>query len=1060
MRTHALHTHASLCLVRWLSVLAACLAWLLCGSARAQAPEGVDAAATPPAADVVGQGSVLRSFELTCDLPQCGDDAFRARVLGVTGVSAGSRVTTAQLQRAYGFVMDTTYFARCTPSERWTAEGVFVALDCEGATLIRDVDVRAGLALGSEIQQRVFLRGGQPWTGDDERTQRQIREIEEYFEDRGFFGTSVNIEVEPVEPFVVDLTFRIDRGSRASVDQVYLRGQSTLSYDELRDTILGEFNLVRTFTAERFERAQAAVQARYRELGYIQARVTLDEFRLDQAAETVDLFLEVREGVRWDVRFVGNRLFSRDQLLSALAFYQTGFVDDAEIENAVDQIRALYETVGHVFVDIDVRQPPTSDGTRALYFDIREQQTSEIREVRLEGVTVFRESALLRAMQTRPYDILSTGGYLQRSRLDNDIRAIVALYESAGYLDATVSRVVFVGDQNGRDLYVTLHIEEGLPSTIAGIRVEGVAQIDALERSLRRRRRRADRAREEGTPPTQDAYSTGSVVQDEAALVAAMQEEGFQEASVTSRCHAVREVVDGRALRGIEVDCPRPRARPPRLSVADDRTLACARERRGARVVEECRLHAPLERVPPESDAAASDVVVVYDIDLGRSVSLGDWFIRGNFLTRARIIERELQFERGELFRYGALLEAQSRLRASGLFDSVRLRTIGDGDDPRSAAHVLVQLEERDSRSFEHRVSTSARIAAAENFQLVLSNQPIFRDINIAGSGSELLVFGQFDVDVLEPERLRDGEFRASAGIAYIDPRLYLSRRMTDPWEWVNAVTYTYDLLALPPAPLTKELAFRTQVREEFDAIEGLFFGLELSVRQTQTLDQSDAAVATDVFEPAFILSLTPRVTYEGRDNPLNPTRGVFSELEIELADDFLGVLDSSRFTKVSTRTSVFVPLGDHFVAGANARFGVAVGGILNGFRSNAAFALPLSERFRLGGVTTLRGFAEGEITSTDVDDFGGDVVLGGNLELRYPFVRSLNLDGAVFLDVGQLARDVDELRADGFRTAGGFGVRWVIADLIPLVFDYGAVLNRQPGERFGRFHLNIGYTF
>jgi outer membrane protein assembly factor BamA len=41
-----------------------------------------------------------------------------------------------------------------------------------------------------------------------------------------------------------------------------------------------------------------------------------------------------------------------------------------------------------------------------------------------------------------------------------------------------------------------------------------------------------------------------------------------------------------------------------------------------------------------------------------------------------------------------------------------------------------------------------------------------------------------------------------------------------------------------------------------------------------------------------------------------------------------------------------------------------------------------------------------------------------------------------------------------------GVGVRWLIAGILPLLLDYGTVLNRRPGEGFGRLHFNIGYTF
>lgn len=999
--------------------------------------------------------AILNTLSFSCDLPQCSESAFINRMLGVIGLASGGTVTRDALDEAYQRIAETTFFAQCTPDEQWRGEQVDVALECDGATLIRDVRVRAGTALGSEIRRRIFLRSGQPWDADSERIGRQQREIVRYFEERGYFGTEVRIAVRDVAPFVVDLTFEIDRGQRASVNQVYVRGVEALSYAEARATLLSEFNLVRTYTSERFDLAQDALVDRYRALGFIQARVSLDEVRIDAERGTVDLFVEVREGTRWDVRFSGNRLFNREQLLGALSFYQTGFVDDAEIAAAVRQLRALYETVGHVFADISVTELSTVDGSRALSFRIDEQQPSEIREVRFAGATMFTEAFLRAQIETSAYDILAAGGYLQRSRLDNDIRTIVELYRGVGYPDATVTRVVLVGENGGRDLYVTLHIDEGRQTLLADIDVQGVPDAVTLEQVIARRRAEAPVV--DGVMANRSVFDDAGVLEDQAALLRIVQDQGYPAARVDVVC-----TDPGASDEQDIVPCPSRSVRSDRLrSLADDDEGTCDRQRRAGRIVEECRLVVPEEVAPIALPAGARQVGLRYVVDRGPTVRLADWFVRGSFTTRPRVIERELQLERGAMFRYQDLLDAQSRLRATRLFDSVRVRTIDEGS-LRDQAHLVVQLEERGARSLEHRVSLSARIASTEQLLVVLSNAPTFRDVNVFGSGSELRVFGTFDFDVREPARLERGELRGSVGVAYIDPRLYLTRRMRDPWEWVSALTYTYDLLALPPAPLTKEIAFRTSVREEFDAIPGLFLGAELALRRTLTVDQSDVLVVSDAFDPALVFSLTPRVTYEGRDNPLHPSRGTFAELEVELADDFIGVLNSARYTRVETRLAGFIPLGEQerFVLGMNGRFGFAVGGLLNGFRSSSAFALPVAERFRLGGVTSLRGFADGEISSTDVDSFGGDVLVGANLELRYPFLRNIDLEGAVFLDVGQLSRGFNELALDGFRASTGFGLRWVIADLIPLLFDYGAVLNRQSGERFGRFHLNIGYTF
>lgn len=989
--------------------------------------------ATQPSAEVVAE------VRLECDLAECGKRVWRERMLRIAGIEPGDSPVDEAMEAAATRLEETGVFAQVD----WVATdeigGRHLVFLAHPATLIRKLRVRAGSALGTELRRRIFLRSGEEWTADASLVRRQATEIVEYFEDGGYFGTTVSIDVDRISDYVVDVIVDVERGQRKTVDRIYLRGHEALDYDTVTGLLLAELNLMRTFTAERFQRAQDALVRRYRELGFIQARVTYDEYRVNDDADTVDLFLEIREGPLWEIRFTGNTVFSERELIEALTFYQTGFVDDAEIEGAIAEIRALYETVGRFFADVTVSSTGSGD-RRQLYFTIIEREPAEIREIRLEGVQALPESALRDAMETSEYDILSTGGYLQRSRLDRDIGNILGVYRAAGYLEASVSRVVLVGENEGRDLYLTLHVDEGARTTVASVEVSGDEDRhrERLERRL---------SRDTNTEP----FDPSRIRSDQAEVLADLQTRGYAFGSVESACRIDESPIPCEVVVGAEL-----------ASLDRDRATICARVQRGGRIVEECMLasadpHRARARAP--SDRA---VVIEYTVDRGRPVTFGELVVGGNFQTRRRVIAREMPFDAGDPYQLQRLLEGQSRLRQMGLFDSVRVSTIGASADADSGdeTHVVVQVEESTTRFLEHRIALEAR-ATAQDFLLILSNAPTFRDINLFGAGRELRLFGSFDLDVLQTSRLADQEFRATAGIRYLARRFYLTRRMRDPWEAQTQLAYSYDLLAVAPAPLSRQLSLEARVREENDRIAGLFFELGVELRRTETLDQSDPLVTNTVFDPALILSLNPRLTLDRRrENPLNPSSGYFIEVELELADDFVGVLDSERFTKVTTRASGFIPLGPDFVLGLNGRFGAAVGGILSGFRADSELVLPLSERYKLGGVTTIRGFADGGVSSLDTTQFGGDFVINGNIELRAPLLPQLGLAGAAFLDAGQLMTDLDQLRLDEFRVTTGLGIRWLVADLIPIVVDYGALLGRRPGESFGRLHLNVGYTF
>jgi outer membrane protein assembly factor BamA len=426
------------------------------------------------------------------------------------------------------------------------------------------------------------------------------------------------------------------------------------------------------------------------------------------------------------------------------------------------------------------------------------------------------------------------------------------------------------------------------------------------------------------------------------------------------------------------------------------------------------------------------------------------------------VLRQELPFRPGDSFRYESLLQGQSNVRALRLFDSVRAQTIWTGEEGSedNVAHVLIQLEETRYHSFDHRVGLETRFTPNSNLLVIFSNEPTWRHANMGGFGVEGRAVGNFDIDILQPERINDGEFRAGLSLVYLDPRFWFGNLLRDAWEMRLEFNLLRDQLAVPPAPQRRTIEGALRLREEFDRFQGLFFEAALSVRRTSVLDQSDPVVVSTTFDPALILSITPRITLERRDNPLNPTQGGYAQVQLEIADDFAGVLNSARFTKFSARGSYYWPLGAGFVFGANLRTGIGVGGISRLFRSSGAFSLPLSERFALGGVTSLRGFAEGQVSTIATDEFGGDIVLNANVELRYPFLRDWGIYGATFLDAGQLARNLDELSPGRTRLAAGLGLRILIAELLPVVIDYGALLDRRPGERFGRLHFNIGYTF
>lgn len=398
-------------------------------------------------------------------------------------------------------------------------------------------------------------------------------------------------------------------------------------------------------------------------------------------------------------------------------------------------------------------------------------------------------------------------------------------------------------------------------------------------------------------------------------------------------------------------------------------------------------------------------------------------------------------------------------MRSLGLFDSVRASTLTSTEPDGSHRVVtILEVEETHPWTVDANVGVEFQFGGVGRELLVLSNEPVFRHRNIFGRLEEFRASGNLDIDPSSLSRLSEGEVKVGANVSYFNPRFHGFGLFREATEALVEVYGDRDRLTLAPAPQVDKWGVGARARDESDTRRGLFYEFGLSFRNTRSLDQSGEADRR--IERAAILSATPRVTYDRRNHPLRPTSGYLAELSVELADDFVGLSDASAFTKTTVRGVGFWSPVRGVVVGGQMRGGFATGGLLSGFDAGRSLALPLSERFLMGGSGSVRGFGEGAIQTVEGDASGGDVFVQANLELRYSLLPALGVEGAAFFDAGELARDADALAVREMRSSAGLGLRWVIANLIPVAFDYGTNLSRRIGEPVGRFHLNVGYTF
>jgi len=423
-----------------------------------------------------------------------------------------------------------------------------------------------------------------------------------------------------------------------------------------------------------------------------------------------------------------------------------------------------------------------------------------------------------------------------------------------------------------------------------------------------------------------------------------------------------------------------------------------------AKIASEYRERGYLPSVTASAVRNGDSIAVAFQIAQGPQYRFGETYLSSpdKLRIKSNLVMRELLYQPGQIYKASRVADTIEDIYGTGLFSQVQMTPLPDSSN--KVVEFDLRLRERSRRWFD------TGVGSGTEERLRFTGEWGHRNVNKRGLQTVLASRLALDSDA------RFLLFRGETSL--FDPWILRDRRRA----LVSLYYENHHDRANPGFLLKQESKGITfQVRREYSTFTRLVLTQDNTWVQ-QWLDE----LSPDV-PPAVIDSLVGRyathrlqllLSRDTRDDILNTYRGSWYNLIAEIAGGPLQ--GTSSFTKLLGEVSGYRPIKRGWVIAARLR-----SGSIDPFGTPPAFtptpigidpevaSVPLEDRFRIGGVNSLRGYNENELPP-----YGGLAVIQGNVEARIPIVGPFGLEA--FVDFGNVWPRASYIKAGDFRPGIG----------------------------------------
>jgi len=755
-----------------------------------------------------------------------------------------------------------------------------------------------------------------------------------------------------------------------------------------------------------------------------------NKLTINVAALLFIFVLFVNEGLCDSVQIRGNQRIDTKAIQAQLP-KETGSYSSDEISKA---IKSIY---GTGFFD---KVQAVREGD-SLVFQVLEKPL--VRKVYIEGNKEIDSDDLL------PVLTLGANRFLDKYRVDTLRKNTVAFYQTKGFYDASATAtVVPVGDNQ---VDVTFKVEEGERFKLREIKFNGINDLDESEL------KKAMQVKEYSWWKSW-LLGTGRVSKellevDQAAIRQVMLDKGHVEGTIGDGI--VEREDDGLVLKFDVHEGPvfqignisasgdlinnKIAETIDGVKLTEGETFSASQLRADAFVVTEKFTDEgyAFANVVPNTNIRSEDkkVDIIYEVSKGKPVSIERINITGNKKTYDNVIRREMEIQEQDKFSSSKVKRSKELLQRLGFFNDVTIapEAVKGTDDK---VNLNVGVQEGNTGSF----SAGAGFSSADG---VIFNTRVTEN-NLFGTGRSV----DLNVDI--------GSQITNFSASYRDRRFMDSYLSTGIEAYRNGRYFDDFNRAMTGGGFSLGYPLEQVFGESMQDINSTL-RYDIANVEITNVDDSAAPLIKDSIGGGTASSLTPSLTRNTINNPLNPTEGSNQVLSFEVA----GLGGDYNYQLLTARNTVYYPLlqwtGGALVFSNRTRYDE---GFAPDKYGEGPDFFPLYKRFFPGGINSVRGYEVRNMgPRVGNSEYGGDKQFVNNTEIIFPLIESAGIRGVTFFDIGDAFDDTQNIDFSALRKAYGAGIRWQ-SPMGPIRIEFGFPMDKREGDSGMQTLFTFGAPF